>query len=113
MIYHKPFPFHPSPGLPTSSSPPAIFPATPSRSLLLPSPFLTKKREIENAEIKYRGKKKWDVSYLVLGSCVGELRCERTKFMILCSPSPGTVASEMMTLSFSQAGSVLSLYCTQ
>ena len=47
-----------------------------------------------------------DVAYLVFGSWVGELRCERTKFMILCSPSPGTVASDMMTFSFSHAGSV-------
>lgn len=62
----------------------------------------------------------------VLGSCSGQDLCERINSIILCSPSPGTVASEMMILSynplvkvsnddqdvlptFSQAGSVLSL----
>ena len=33
--------------------------------------------------------------------------------IILCSPSPGTVESEMITFIFAQAGSVLSLYAIQ
>src|SRR5258708_5368180 len=33
--------------------------------------------------------------------------------MILCSPSPGTDASDMMIFRFAQAGSVLALYAAQ
>lgn len=43
---------------------------------------------------------------LWLGSNRGSVRCNRMNFTILCSPSPGTEASEKITLIRFHAGSV-------